>query len=62
MSETCNICGGTKSHPYRVYDEKGKVIIGCVDIFHEGEIISPSESLFWHNRSEAKKIRKLKNR
>lgn len=56
--QTCPICGGTKSHPWRVYDERGKVIEGCVDEFHTGEIISPSESSFWHGRKEAKQIRK----
>ena len=59
MLETCNICGRMKSHPLRVYDSKGKVIEGCVDKFHEGEIISPSESALWHYRKRSQKIRLL---
>ena len=55
--ETCNTCGRSKSSPFRVYDSHGKCIEGCVDAIHTGHLVSPSESSFWHNRPEAKRIR-----
>jgi len=58
MSQTnCNTCCNPVDQPYRVYDERGKVLQGCVDACHTGELVTPSESSFWHNRPEAKKIR-----
>lgn len=53
---TCNICGKENSHPFRVYDLKGKVLMGCVDKFHTNELITLSESSFWHNRKKARHI------
>ncbi len=53
----CNTCGKTAGAPYRVYDVRGKVVQGCVDDFHTGHLVTPSESSFWHNRPAAKKIR-----
>jgi len=57
--QTCNTCGRQAWSPYRVYDERGKVLQGCVDEFHSGHLVTPSESSHWHNRKEAKKIRHL---
>lgn len=54
---TCNICGRSADNPTRVYDARGKVIQGCVDAFHTGHLVTPSESAHWHNRPAAKKIR-----
>ena len=54
----CNTCGRPADSPWRVYDQQGKVIHGCVDDFHTGHLIEVSESSRWHNRPEAKKIRK----
>lgn len=56
LSTTCPICGKAPSAPVRVFDG-GKVVQGCVDHFHTGHLVTPSESSFWHNRPEAKKIR-----
>lgn len=55
--DKCNICGREASSPYRVYDKHGKVLNGCVAEFHTGHLVTPSESSFFHNRPEAKKIR-----
>lgn len=54
----CPSCGHTAGSPYRVYDSHGKVYRGCVDRFHNGALVTCSESNFWHNRPEAKRIRK----
>lgn len=54
---TCNTCGRAAGSPFRVYDEHGKVINGCVDEFHTGHLVTPSESSRWHARPEAKQIR-----
>lgn len=54
---TCPSCSKSASSPWRVYSENGKVLQGCVDAFHTGHIVTPSESNYWHNRPEAKKIR-----
>lgn len=53
----CPTCGRANHSPYRTYDSRGKVTAGCVDEFHTGHLIPISESNFWHNRKEAKKIR-----
>jgi hypothetical protein len=57
-SPVCNTCGNSAFSPYRVYDEYGKVIEGCVDEIHTGHLVTPSESSFWHTRKEAIKIRR----
>lgn len=57
--DTCNTCGRAAGSPYRIFDARGKVIAGCVDDFHTGHLVTPSESSFWHNRPEAKKIRAI---
>lgn len=54
----CLTCGKPVSNPYRVFDERGKVLAGCVDSAHDGQLVVPSESASWHNRTEAKRIRK----
>jgi len=54
---TCPICTRPGYAPYRVYDKYGKVLQGCVDSFHDGRLVQPSESYYWHNRQEAKTIR-----
>lgn len=53
----CNTCGRPAHSPFRVYDERGKVIAGCIDNWHTGHLVTPSESSLWHNRPEAKKMR-----
>jgi hypothetical protein len=58
MTETCNICCRRPESPWRTYDERGKVINGCVDACHSGRLVTPSESASWHARKEAKAIRK----
>lgn len=54
---TCNICCRPAYSPFRVYDERGKVVMGCVGDAHTGQLITPSESARWHARPEAKKLR-----
>lgn len=56
--QTCNTCCRTASNPWRVYDEHGKVTEGCVDDFHTGHLVPISESNRWHNRPQAKTIRR----
>ena len=58
MKATCNTCCRPADHPFRQYDGYGKVINGCVDAFHSGAIVTPSESAWWHGRKEAQKIRR----
>lgn len=53
----CHTCGRADDSPYRVYDDHGKVVAGCVDECHTGRLITPSESARWHARPEAKRIR-----
>lgn len=53
----CPTCVGRKYAPYRVYDDRGKVLQGCVDVFHTDHLVTPSESSRWHNRPAAKAIR-----
>lgn len=54
----CPLCGRAPYSPFREYDKQGKVVAGCVDAIHTGRLASPSESNFWHNRLEARAIRK----
>ena len=53
----CNTCQKPDHSPWRVYGERGEVLLGCVDACHDGRIASPSASAFWHYRKDAKKIR-----
>lgn len=55
--DTCPTCTRAPDRPSRVYDSFGKVTSGCVDHFHGGHLITPSESARWHARPEAKRIR-----
>jgi hypothetical protein len=57
-NQTCNTCGKSYDNPFRSYDYAGKVINGCVDKCHSGHLITISESNRWHNRIEAKQIRR----
>jgi hypothetical protein len=52
----CATCGRSAASPFRVFDGRGKVTAGCIDAFHSGHIYG--ESLTWHNRPEAKRMRK----
>lgn len=56
-STTCPICGRGPSTPARVFTTRGRVLQGCVDHFHTGHLVTPSESAMWHARPEAVKIR-----
>ena len=58
---TCRLCCRNLSSPWRVYDERGHVMQGCVSPDHTGHLVPLSESLRWHNRPEAKKLRKELN-
>lgn len=54
----CPTCTRSIYAPYRVYDERGKVLEGCVDECHSEHLTTPSESARWHNRTQAKAIRR----
>jgi hypothetical protein len=55
-SQTCPTCGRAAYSPFRVYVDD-KVVSGCVDHFHGGHLVTPSQSASWHARPEAKRIR-----
>lgn len=53
-AERCNTCTRPVNSPFRRYD-KGKVTEGCIDAAHTGHLYG--ESLRWHMRPIAKKMR-----
>lgn len=55
---TCCVCGRAPGNPFRVFDARGKVTSGCIDATHTGQLVSPSESNYWHLRPEAKQVRR----
>jgi hypothetical protein len=54
----CNTCGRPASAPFRRHDASGAILYGCIDDFHTGHLVTPSASSFWHNRPDAKKLRR----
>lgn len=54
----CPTCNRRAWLPTRVYDSRGKVMAGCIDGFHDGQLTTPSESARWHSRPTAKAIRR----
>jgi hypothetical protein len=54
----CPTCTRSAGAPFRTYDARGKVVRGCVDAFHTGHLVTPSESARWHHRPEAEAIRR----
>lgn len=56
--ERCTTCCRPVYSPARVYDDGGKVIQGCIDSSHEGRLQQISESNRWHNRPEARALRR----
>jgi hypothetical protein len=57
LAAQCPTCARNPDSPYRVYD-CGNAVQGCVDHFHTGHLVTPSESARWHARPEAVRIRK----
>lgn len=57
---TCPTCTRASDLPYRVYDERGNVLQGCIDEFHTGHLVTPSASASWHHRPDAKRIRSVR--
>ena len=56
---TCLTCGKAADRPYRRFNHQtGEILYGCVDDFHAGCLMTLSNSSAWHNRKEAKVIRK----
>lgn len=53
---TCPTCTRTAAGPFRRLDDRGAVVAGCVDATHAGHLYGAS--LEWHNRTQAKQIRK----
>ena len=56
-STTCPTCGRAAHSPFRSHDAAGQIVLGCVDFFHTGHLVTPSASAEWHERPEARKIR-----
>lgn len=55
----CPICCREAHSPYRAFDKvTGRILAGCVDKFHTGHLVTPSASADWHNRKQAKVIRR----
>ena len=54
----CTTCCRPVYSPYRAHDASGKVVQGCVDAAHEGQLVQISESNRWHHRPEALAIRR----
>jgi hypothetical protein len=57
-SRTCRTCSQDLARPFRVYDERGKVVLGCIDPDHDEHLIPMSESLTWALRPQARKARR----
>lgn len=55
--QLCPICCAPAHSPFRMW--KGdKIVGGCVDAFHDGALVVPSQSASFHNRPDAKEIRR----
>jgi hypothetical protein len=57
FATTCPDCNRAAGAPFRSWNTQGKIVLGCVNEFHTGQLVSPSASASWHARPEAKKIR-----
>lgn len=57
FADTCPTCTRAAGSPFRVFNARGKVTAGCIDHFHTGHIVTPSESAAWHSRPIAKTMR-----
>lgn len=57
FATSCPTCCRPAGAPFRVFDDRGRVVSGCVDHFHGGHLVTPSASAGWHGRPEARKIR-----
>ena len=53
----CRTCVRPVSSPFRLYDERGRVLSGCVAVDHDGHLLSGSDSARWHARPVARKLR-----
>lgn len=54
--ETCKTCTNPANLPFCRKDQRGKVVVGCVDACHAGHYMHP-EYAAWYKRPEAKQIR-----
>jgi len=57
MTDTCPTCTRPANSPYRRYDARGNVIEGCIDAIHSTAHLI-GESARWHNREDAKDLRR----
>lgn len=55
--QTCPTCGRSAFAPYRRIVD-GRIVEGCVDAIHSDHVTPISNSGHWHNRKEAKEIRR----
>lgn len=58
MTTTCTTCNRPVTSPTRRFDDRGRVVQGCVDDSHTGHLMVPSESARWHDRPAARAIRR----
>jgi len=58
VKTTCRICGAPLVAPRRVFDDRGNVVSGCVASDHDGHLTALTASARWHNRKDAKQIRR----
>jgi hypothetical protein len=58
ITTQCPTCTRSKYDPFRRYDERDRVIAGCIDDFHTGHLTPISASNDWHNRKFAKAHRR----
>lgn len=56
--DQCPSCTRSKYHPFRRYDARGKITMGCIDDFHTGHLTPISQGNSWHMRKEAQKWRR----
>lgn len=54
----CRTCLRPLSAPFRSWGQGGSIVSGCVAADHDGHLVGISESNRWHNRPEARKIRR----
>jgi hypothetical protein len=56
-NKVCPTCGRSPETPYRVLDQDGSVIHGCVDAIHTAHVDRYTVTGYWHFRKEAIQLR-----
>lgn len=55
-NKVCPTCGKSPGSPYRRQDARGRITEGCIDAIHTDQLYG--ESARWHDKTEAKQIRR----